>query len=81
MPGEGNSETQADRSRAMERILALIRTLTPLDQQVILLYLEGEDATTIGDVTGLSSSNVATKIHRIKRILSQRFHEGGRDGQ
>jgi RNA polymerase sigma-70 factor (ECF subfamily) len=80
-PSEGHSETQADRSRAMERILTLIRTLAPLDRQVILLYLEGEDAATIGDVTGLSSSNVATKVHRIKRILSQRFHEGGPHGR
>jgi RNA polymerase sigma-70 factor (ECF subfamily) len=80
-PSEGNSETLADRSQAMERIVALIRTLAPLDRQVILLYLEGEDAATIGDVTGLSASNIFTKIHRIKKILSRRFHEGGRHGQ
>jgi len=81
MPSEGNTETVADRSQAMERIDTLIHMLAPLDRQVILLYLEGEDATTIGDVTGLSSSNIATKIHRIKKILSQRFHEGGRHGR
>ena len=81
MSSEEDSETQADRSRTMERILALIRTLAPLDRQVILLYLEGEDAATIGEITGLSSSNVATKVHRTKRILSQRFHDGGRRGQ
>ena len=81
MASEGNTETLADRSQAMERILALIYTLAPLDRQVILLYLEGEDAATIGDVTGLSSGNIATKIHRIKKILSQRFHQGGRHGQ
>jgi len=76
-----NGETSVDRRRALERILILIRKLAPLDRQVILLYLEGEDAATIGDVTGLSSGNVATKIHRIKIILSERFHEGGRRGQ
>jgi RNA polymerase sigma-70 factor (ECF subfamily) len=81
MASEGTTETLADRSQAMERILALIHTLAPLDRQVILLYLEGEDAATIGDVTGLSSGNIATKIHRIKKILSQRFHQGGRHGQ
>jgi RNA polymerase sigma-70 factor, ECF subfamily len=81
IPTEENGETLADRRRALERILILIRKLAPLDRQVILLYLEGEDAATIGDVTGLSSGNVATKIHRIKIILSERFHEGGRRGQ
>jgi RNA polymerase sigma-70 factor (ECF subfamily) len=39
------------------------------------------DAAAIGDVTGLSSGNVATKVHRIKKILGQRFHEGGRRGR
>ena len=81
MPNDTDSEAMADRRFAMQRILDLIRILTPLDRQVILLYLEGVDAATIGDVTGLSSKNVATKVHRIKKILSQRFHEGGRHGQ
>jgi RNA polymerase sigma-70 factor (ECF subfamily) len=55
----------------------LIHALAPLDRQVILLYLEGMDGSAIGDITGLSSGNVATKVHRIKKILSQRFHQGG----
>jgi RNA polymerase sigma-70 factor (ECF subfamily) len=45
---------------------------------VILLYLEGLDAASIGEITGISAGNVATKIHRIKNILVRRFHEGGR---
>ena len=75
MPSDEHGETMADRRRAIERMLTLIRTLAPLDRQVILLYLEGEDAATIADVTGLSSGNIATKVPRIKKILSQRFHE------
>ena len=42
----------------------------------MLLYLEGIDAASIGEVTGLSAGNVATKIHRIKSVLARRFHEG-----
>ena len=81
LPGEGLDEIETDRQRTMERILRLIHTLEPLDRQVILLYLEDMDAAAIGDITGLSSTNVATKVHRIKKILSRRFHEGGRHGQ
>jgi RNA polymerase sigma-70 factor, ECF subfamily len=81
MPMEGNAEVEADERRAMERILVLIHALAPLDRQMMLLYLEGMDAATIGDVTGLSPGNVATKVHRIKKILSHRFHQGGRHGQ
>lgn len=81
LPDDGLDEIETDRQRPMERILRLIHTLEPLDRQVILLYLEDMDAAAIGDITGLSSSNVATKVHRIKKILSRRFHEGGRHGQ
>ena len=65
----------ADRREAMERLAALIRQLNPLDRQVILSYLEGMDAASIGEITGLSPGNVATKIHRIKAILARRFQE------
>lgn len=77
MPAEGSAEEDVDQQRVMERVLALIHALAPLDRQLILLYLEGMDAAAIGDITGLSSGNVATKVHRIKKILSRRFHRGG----
>jgi RNA polymerase sigma-70 factor, ECF subfamily len=74
-------EPDVDEQRALERLLGLIHRLRPPDRQVILLWLEGVDAAGIGEVTGLSAGNVATKVHRIKRLLSERFHEGGRHGQ
>lgn len=70
-------EAEADRQRALARIFELIQALTPLDRQVILLYLEDFDAASIGEVTGLSAGNVATKVHRIKKVLSHRFNEEG----
>jgi RNA polymerase sigma-70 factor (ECF subfamily) len=81
MPCAGLDQIETDHQDAMERILGLLHTLAPLDRQVILLYLEGVDAASIGEITGLSSGNVATKVHRIKKILSRRFHEGGGHGQ
>lgn len=70
-----------DRDRARNRLMALVRTLQPLDRQIILLYLEDTDAASIGEVTGISPGNVATKIHRIKQMLIRRFHEGGDNGR
>jgi RNA polymerase sigma-70 factor (ECF subfamily) len=58
------------------RLLELIHQLKPLDRQIMLLYLEGEAAEQIADITGFSASNVSTKIHRIKRVLRRRFEEG-----
>jgi RNA polymerase sigma-70 factor (ECF subfamily) len=72
---------QLDRQLAMERLLGLIHALKPMDRQVMLLYLEGLDAREIAEVTGGSGPNVATKIHRVKKILAVRFHQGERDGE
>ena len=78
LPDGRANEDAADRSQALERMLALIQQLKPVDRQVILSYLEGMDAAAIGEITGLSAGNVATKVHRIKHILSRQFHQGGR---
>ena len=55
----------------------LIEQLKPLDRQVMVAYLEGMNAASTAEVTGLSARNVATKIHRIKHILSRRFQSRG----
>ena len=67
--------------QALSRLLALVQRLKPLDRQVILSYLEGMDAAAIGEITGLAPGNVATKIHRIKNILTRAFHQGGRHAE
>ena len=69
-------EEALDRQLALERLHGLIATLRPLDRQVMLLYLEQLDASSIGEITGLSAANVATKVRRIKQLLIRRFHEG-----
>lgn len=66
----------ADRRMALERLTLLVRRLEPRDREVILAYLEGMDAAAIGELTGLSARNVATKVHRIKNLLARNFNEG-----
>jgi RNA polymerase sigma-70 factor (ECF subfamily) len=77
LPDASSGQNAADRSHALNRLLGLIQRLKPLDRHVILSYLEGLDAASIGEITGLSSSNVATKIHRIKNVLARQFQQGG----
>ena len=62
---------------ALERIYQLIHQLKPLDRQLMLLYLEDMDAASIGEITGISPGSVRVQIHRIKTILTRRFHAGG----
>jgi RNA polymerase sigma-70 factor, ECF subfamily len=81
MPDSSDRESILDRQRAMDRLFALIQTLKPVDRQVILLYLEGVDTMSIGEVTGVSQGNITTKIHRIKNLLARRFQERGIHGE
>ncbi len=71
----------AGRQEALSRLLTLVQGLKPLDRQVILSYLEGMDAAAIGEITGLAPGNVATKIHRIKNILTRAFYQGVRHAE
>jgi len=80
VPVHEDSESVAERSTALDRLLRLIQRLKPIDRQVILSYLEGMDAGLIGEITGISPANVAMKIHRIKNILARRFQKGGPHG-
>ena len=74
-------EVSADRQKALTRLLALIQKLAPVDRQLILGYLEGIDAESLSEITGLSSANVWTKLHRIRSLLTRAFHAGGPDGR
>ncbi len=76
-PAVSNPAVAAVESQLLLRQLyELIRRLNPADRQIITLYLEGLDAASIGEITGISPGYAATKIHRIKRILAERFRNG-----
>jgi RNA polymerase sigma-70 factor, ECF subfamily len=77
LPSNEENVSVLDRRTALERLLRLIQRLKPVDRQVILSCLEGLDAGSIGEITGISPANVAMKIHRIKSILARRFQMGG----
>jgi RNA polymerase sigma-70 factor (ECF subfamily) len=73
--GENVEEATSDK-QMLEKLTALIRTLGQPDRQIILLYLEDMDAAAIAEITGLKPGAIATKIHRIKALLAQRFRDG-----
>ena len=79
LPEASSSHEAADRNQDLARLMDFIQRLKPLDRQVILLYLEGTDAASIGEITGLSARYVSTKVYRIKEVLARRFNAGGRN--
>lgn len=50
-----------------------INELRPLDKALMLLYLEEKSHKEIAEIIGITSTNVATKIGRIKEQLKQKF--------
>ncbi|MGO8796393.1 MAG: RNA polymerase sigma factor [Candidatus Sulfotelmatobacter sp.] len=75
MPGNDQLEVAVGQAKALERLSNLMLRLKPLDKQIIISYLEGMDAASISEITGLSPPNIAMKVHRIKSVLKRWFHE------
>jgi RNA polymerase sigma-70 factor (ECF subfamily) len=51
----------------------LINELKELDRALIILYLEEKSYKEISEILGISESNAATKVGRIKEKLKQKF--------
>ena len=51
-----------------------INELKPLDKALMILYLEEKPQKEIAEIMGITSTNVATKIGRIKEQLKQKFN-------
>ena len=70
------TQLAATQEEALKLLSRLIQRLKPLDRQIIISFLEGMDANSISEITGLSAANVGMKIHRIKKILRRWFDAG-----
>lgn len=71
----GGSEPDADG----KRLLRCVDALPPLDRALVLLWLEGHDHAAIGEVLGLGTSNVGTKLARLRERLRSAFVRGACD--
>jgi len=54
-------------------LLRFIGALKEIDKSVMLLYLGDKSYKEIAEITGITESNVATKINRIKDKLKSNF--------
>ncbi|MEO8670224.1 MAG: RNA polymerase sigma factor [Tahibacter sp.] len=55
----------------------LIAQLDEINRAIILLYLEGHPHDEIAAMVGISNSNVATRINRIKQSLQRQYQSAG----
>lgn len=69
-PAEADHSEEWDETQAMLRQLyRMINRLGQLEKSIILLYLEEKSYEEISEITGLTVTNVATKLNRIKEKL------------
>ncbi len=71
-PADQSDNTVMAYQNPWMHVFLCLHQLDSLDRQVILLYLEGLDAASIGDITGISAGNVATKVHRVNHVWSKK---------
>ncbi|MEP6900058.1 MAG: sigma-70 family RNA polymerase sigma factor [Rhodanobacter sp.] len=65
----GGGEGIAEPDERLGELYAFIGQLDPLNRALILLYLEDRNYTEMAEILGISETNVATKISRIKQKL------------
>jgi RNA polymerase sigma-70 factor, ECF subfamily len=63
-------ETQGQ-PEGIRLIYQFIEGLDPLNKALVILYLDGNNYQEIADVLGISETNVATKISRLKKTMKQ----------
>lgn len=69
----GENDTWTEKEEKLQQLQLLINQLKTLDKALILLYLDGKSYQEIGMILGITQTNVATKISRIKEHLKQSF--------
>lgn len=61
----------ANQSDDIQVLYQFIAALDPLHKALVLLYLDGNSYLEIADVLGITETNVATKISRLKQTMKQ----------
>ena len=68
-------EKDSVKEERIDKMYALIKKLNTLEKGIILLWLEGKNYEEIAAITGFSSSNVGTRLGRIKQKLANQINE------
>ena len=70
---EDDNHSEIDEN--LTKLYQLIYKLNKLERAIMLLYLEDLSYKEIAEVTGISETNVATKINRIKSKLKIQYND------
>ena len=68
-----NFESESEQDENIVMLYQFIERLDEMDKALILLYLDDNKYKDIADILGISETNVATRISRIKKNLKEQF--------
>jgi len=68
-----NFEYVPEQNENITLLYQFIENLNEMDKALILLYLDDNNYKDMAEILGISETNVATKISRIKKILKEQF--------
>lgn len=57
------------RSEKLKELYRIISRLEKIERALVLLYLDDKSYKEIAEITGLTATNVATKLHRVKEKM------------
>ncbi|MFC3092841.1 RNA polymerase sigma factor [Alteromonas sediminis] len=63
---------ESEHEQNLSELYEFINGLNDIDKAILMMYLEGESQSEIGTNLNITTSNVSTKISRIKQKLSQK---------
>ena len=72
-----DADQTSDREQGVRELRSFIAGLDELNRALILLYLDEHNYREIADILGISETNVATKISRVKQQLRARMNPQG----
>ena len=64
-----DDEYSMETEERIQSLYKLIRQLNLVEKGIVLLYLEGKSYQEIAEITGISASNVGTKLSRVKEKM------------
>ena len=70
---EDKKEDTAELEKNIYTLQQFIKELKELDKALMILYLEEKSYSEIAEILGITETNVATRISRVKDKLKQKF--------
>ncbi|RWY50997.1 RNA polymerase sigma factor [Mucilaginibacter gilvus] len=68
-----NDDTSVELNEKITLLYQFIGQMNKLDKALMILYLDNNSYKDMADILGISETNVATKISRLKQYLKQQF--------